>query len=61
MGQYEVKHPADKECKNCAYFDLDILEDSFGPVIEVYCEKGQYGHVGYYSEACKEYREHKEV
>lgn len=57
MGYYKVKHPADKDCKDCKYFDLDIYEDSFGPVTDVNCKKGNYAHVDYYAEACKDFRD----
>lgn len=50
----------DRTCKNCQYFEFDILEDSYGPYSELYCEKGNYGHVGLYSEPCKDFKDNLE-
>ena len=59
MPQYTVRHQCDRTCANCEYYDWDIFEDSFGPYTEEYCTKGNYGHVGRYSEPCKDFKEIK--
>lgn len=57
MSQYTVKHQCDRTCANCEYYEFDIIEDSFGPYTEEYCSKGNYGHVGLYSEPCEDFKE----
>lgn len=55
MGQYQVRHQCDRTCADCIYYDYHERPDDFGPVIDEYCDKGHYGHVGYYSEPCKDF------
>lgn len=55
MSQYTVKHQSDKLCRDCAFYDLDIYQDSFGPAILYRCEKGRHKHIDYDAEACKDY------
>ena len=57
MAITKVRHQADKNCRDCEAFSVDIYEDSFGPYTEENCSKGRYTHVGYYSEACNAYQE----
>ena len=57
MSNYKVRHQCDRTCADCDYYDYQDREDSFGPVRDEYCDKGHYGHVGYYSEACKDFKE----
>lgn len=57
MQSYESFHPPDKTCNKCLHYDYHDREDSFGPVRDEYCDKGHYGHVGYFSEACEDYEE----
>lgn len=49
-----------KTCNDCKHFNFTIFEDSFGPYAEEYCDENQYGHVGYYSEPCKLFKDKRE-
>ena len=57
MSQYKVKHQCDETCADCVYYDSDTFEDSFGPWTEETCAKGHYDHVGYFAEACEDFKE----
>lgn len=57
MSQYTVKHQCDRTCADCEYYDYEITWDSFGPIREEYCSKNHYGHVGWYSEPCEDFKE----
>jgi hypothetical protein len=54
---YEVRHQTDKTCADCAYYDRDIFEDSFGPYTEESCKRGHSERVGYSVDACDDYNE----
>lgn len=57
MSSYKVRHQADKICGYCSNYSCDTYEDSFGPYTEESCDKGHYGHVGYFAEACEDMEE----
>lgn len=56
MGQYTVKHQSDRSCLSCAHYDWEITRDSFGEMIQEYCDKDHYNHVGRYSGPCKDFK-----
>lgn len=55
MGQYTVKHQSDKLCRDCAFYDLDLYQDSFGQAFEYTCEKDHYEHINYDADACEDF------
>jgi hypothetical protein len=57
MEQCNVKEKPELTCANCKYYDWDIFEDSFGQYTDEYCAKGNYGHVGRYSETCRDFND----
>lgn len=57
MGQYEVRHQCDKTCGTCAHYSTEIYEDKSGPYIDEICDMDHIGKVGYFTEACNDYKE----
>lgn len=57
---YEVRHQTDKTCADCAYYECETFEDSFGPFRDEYCTKGHSERVGYSVDSCEDYADMEE-